>query len=248
MALVDNIISAESGGDPTARNPRSSATGAGQFVDGTWLDMVSRNRPDLMQGRSPEEVLALRNDPQFSKEMVAAYARDNAKVLTDAGLPVTPGTVYLAHFAGPQGAVKLLTADPTTPAGSVLGDKVAAANPFLRNMTTSDLAAWAGRKAGGGTPNASGAAAAPPPAVAPPQGIPAQAEPAAAPLFGGMGQGAAQPTAAMPLTPQSPQAQPGMAQPGAQAGALPMTSDPLALPQTAMMKQRMLAALLGRQS
>lgn len=35
MALEDQIIGAESGGNPTAKNPRSSATGAGQFIDST---------------------------------------------------------------------------------------------------------------------------------------------------------------------------------------------------------------------
>ena len=34
--LLDRIIGCESGGDPTARNPVSSASGILQFVDGTW--------------------------------------------------------------------------------------------------------------------------------------------------------------------------------------------------------------------
>ena len=39
-AVVERIISVESGGDSNARNKRSSATGAGQFLDETWLEMI----------------------------------------------------------------------------------------------------------------------------------------------------------------------------------------------------------------
>lgn len=154
MALEDAIIGAESGGNPTARNPNSSAAGLGQFIDGTWLSMMAKNRPDLVEGKSRDEILALRNDPALSREMTGAYARDNSKALTDAGLPATPGNTYLAHFAGPQGAVNVLKADPSATAGAVLGDAVVKANPFLRGMTVADLQAWAAKKVGGGGPAA----------------------------------------------------------------------------------------------
>lgn len=149
MALIDSIIGAESGGDPNAKNPNSSATGAGQFINSTWLDTITKHRPDLAEGKSPEEILALRSDPALSKEMTAAYAGDNAGILSKAGVPVTPGNTYLAHFAGPQGAIGLLNADPSTPAGAILGPAVVKANPFLANMTAADVAAWANRKVGG---------------------------------------------------------------------------------------------------
>jgi hypothetical protein len=147
MGLIDSIIAAESGGNPNAKNSNSSASGPSQFIDGTWLDMLARHRPDIKGSR--EELLALKNDPALSREMTAAYAGDNAGILSKSGLPVTPGTQYLAHFAGPQGAVGILNADPTTPAGAILGDRVVKANPFLANMSAGDLAAWADRKMGG---------------------------------------------------------------------------------------------------
>ncbi|WP_457489033.1 hypothetical protein [Tardiphaga sp. P5_C10] len=150
MALVDQIIGVESGGNPNARNPRSSAGGAGQFIDSTWLNVLSKHRPDLIQGKSRDEIIALKSDPVLSKEMTGALASDNGGVLTGAGLPVTPGTTYLAHFAGPQGAIGILNADPTTPAGAVLGPRVVEANPFLKDMSAADLKAWADRKMGGG--------------------------------------------------------------------------------------------------
>lgn len=149
MSLVNRIISVESGGNPYARNPNSSASGLGQFIDSTWLEMLSKNRPDLVQGRSREELLALKFDPQLSREMTDSYAAQNASVLQGAGFQATPGTQYLAHFAGPKGAIGVLSADPSTPIGAVLGKAAMAANPFLKGMTAGDLISWADKKIGG---------------------------------------------------------------------------------------------------
>jgi hypothetical protein len=146
---VDQILSVESGGNANARNPRSSAAGLGQFIDGTWMDMVSRYRPDLAAGKSREAILGMKLDPQLSREMTEAYATENGKKLEAAGLPVRPGTTYLAHFAGPDGAMKVLGADPSMPAGQILGQKVVQANPFLAKMTAGDLVGWADKKMGG---------------------------------------------------------------------------------------------------
>lgn len=177
MGLIDQIISVESGGKNTP-NPNSSASGVGQFIDGTWLDMLAKHRPDLTGSR--EELLALKNDPALSREMTAAYAGDNAGILSKSGLPVTPGTQYLAHFAGPQGAVGILNANPSAPAGSILGDRVVKANPFLANMSAGDLAAWADRKMGGKAapmsmagPATPAAAPSAPMSLAPPPAAPA---------------------------------------------------------------------------
>jgi hypothetical protein len=166
MALVDQIISAESGGNPNARNPHSSAGGDGQFIDSTWLSMLRKHRPDISDGKSDSDLLALKFNPDLSKAMTAAYAADNAGILTKAGLPVTPGSTYLAHFAGPQGAVGILNADPSAPVSSILTPAAVKANPFLQGMTAADLRAWADRKVGGSAP-APAQAAAPQQAAAP---------------------------------------------------------------------------------
>jgi hypothetical protein len=191
MGISDQIIGVESGGDPSARNPNSSAAGAGQFLSSTWLDMLAKHRPDLTG--SPEELLGLRNDPSLSREMTAAYAADNSGILKQAGLPVTPGNQYLAHFAGPQGAIGLLNADPSAPAGAILGPGVVRANPFLAHMTAGDVAAWADRKMGGAGrsapmsiagPQAAAGESAPAPAQSVQPAAPApQASPAAPPQF-----------------------------------------------------------------
>lgn len=188
MGLIDSIIGVESGGDPNARNPNSSASGLGQFIDSTWLSTIRGARPDLA-GKSDSELLALKSDPQLSREMTEAYANQNQAILTKNGLPVTPGSTYLAHFAGPGGAVKVLQADPNAPVESVLGADAVRANPFLRGMTVQGLQAWADRKMGG-------SAAQPQPAPATP------AAPPSAPLM------APQQPPVFPLAPpQQPQQQ-----------------------------------------
>jgi hypothetical protein len=176
MGLVDSIIGVESGGNPNATNPRSSASGLGQFIDSTWLATIRQAKPELA-GRPDAELLALKTDPQLSREMTEAYANQNQAILQKNGLPVTPGTTYLAHFAGPQGAVKVLQADPSAMAGDVLGAAVVKANPFLANMTARDLQAWADKKMGGSSPQPQPSQA---PPAAPASGLLAQA-PAAAP-------------------------------------------------------------------
>lgn len=197
MGLIDQIIGVESGGNPNATNPNSSAMGAGQFINSTWLDTIKSARPDLAEGKSDQELLALRADPNLSREMTAAYAAQNGQILTQAGHEATPGNTYLAHFAGPKGAVSVLSADPNTPVSSILTPDAIKANPFLARMTAGDLRAWADRKMGGSAPA--------------PQ--PAQASPAAAP-------GAPlQLASAAPIFPQAaPQAAPQQAQ-AQQAGA-----------------------------
>ncbi len=194
MGLIDSIIGVESGGNPNATNPNSSASGLGQFIDSTWLDTIRNARPDLA-GKSDSELLALKSDPQLSREMTEAYANQNQAILSKAGVPVTPGNTYLAHFAGPGGAVKVLQADPSAPVESVLGAAAVNANPFLRGMTVQGLQSWADRKMGGSSPQpqpVSASPAAPPsaPLMAPQRppifpAQPQQAQPQQAPDQGG---------------------------------------------------------------
>ena len=90
-AVVERIIGVESNGDPNAKNRRSSATGLGQFLDETWLDMVRAHRPDLAKGRSQAEILELRRDAEVAREITARFTERNAEMLRKRGLPVTPG-------------------------------------------------------------------------------------------------------------------------------------------------------------
>ena len=152
----EQIIRVESNGDPNAKNSRSTAIGLGQFLEETWLDMIRAHRPDLAKGRSQEEVLELRRDAKIAREITARFTERNAGMLRKRGLPVTPGTLYLAHFAGAAGAVAVLMAMEDADAALVMAnadatgrtkrEKIVKANPFLERFTVADLRNWADRK------------------------------------------------------------------------------------------------------
>lgn len=143
------IAGIESSGDANAKNPRSSATGPGQFINSTWLGLMRETRPDLTAGRSEADILAMRKDPKIALEMTEAYARRNGLVLERAGIEATPANLYLAHFLDGPVAAKVLAADEATPLGEVIGAEAMAANPHLAGWDVADVKAWAARKAGG---------------------------------------------------------------------------------------------------
>ena len=155
-AIVERIVVVESSGDPNAKNTRSSATGAGQFLDETWLEMIQTYRRDLLQGRSEKEILELRLDPELARAIITRLVEQNAAMLNKRGLPVTPGTLYLTHFAGPAGAVAVLSGSENADAASLMAsadatgrttrEKLINANPFLKELTVGDLKNWANRK------------------------------------------------------------------------------------------------------
>lgn len=148
-SLVDKIVGVESGGNDSAKNPLSSAEGAGQFIDSTWLSMIKKYRPDVAEGKSANEILALKRDGALSREMVARYADENKAFLANQGLQTTDGNAYLAHFLGPRGAAQVLKADPSASIASVVGQDVVRANPFLKGKSAADVIAWADKKMGG---------------------------------------------------------------------------------------------------
>ncbi|MBR0814900.1 hypothetical protein JQ544_25450 [Bradyrhizobium diazoefficiens] len=144
--MPNNITWIESKGKSDAQSPTSSALGLGQFVNRTWLEMIKRLEPDLARGKSDAEILAMRTNAALSQKMTDAYATENEARLRRAGVPVTPTSTYLMHFAGPGGGVKLMKADPNTPVESIFDDNAIKANPFLRGKTASWVIAWANKK------------------------------------------------------------------------------------------------------
>lgn len=130
-SLVDRIIGVESAGNPTARNPRSSATGLGQFIESTWLNLFQKYFPDRARGMSEPAILALRNDPGISRTMVELYTRELATSLARANLPVTDANIYLSYFLGPADAQRVLRANPNTPVQGLIQQSSINANPTI---------------------------------------------------------------------------------------------------------------------
>jgi len=141
--IVRGLVGTESGGDPNARNPLSSATGRGQFINSTWLDMM-KGEPEA-QGKTPADILAMRTNPAISDRMTGKYAEQNAAALRASGMEVTPGTIKLAHTFGPAGARSILSSRDSVPVAQVVMPGVMEANPWIGNKTVGELKAWADR-------------------------------------------------------------------------------------------------------
>ena len=138
--MLGRLAQDESGGNPNARNQRSSATGLFQFTDDTWREFAQAN-PRRFEGMTDEQILAARTDPALSREAAEWYARRNAMILGTAGLQPTPTNLALAHRFGGQGAIAILKADPSALVADVVpdGQRVLEANPDLRGITAGQI-------------------------------------------------------------------------------------------------------------
>ncbi|RWP60262.1 M23 family metallopeptidase [Mesorhizobium sp.] len=146
--LTERIVQVESGGRARAKNPLSSATGAGQFITKTWIRMMNTYRPELARTLSTADLLALRFDATISREMVSNLAREGEAYLRARGHQITAGRLYLCHFLGMEGAHQVLSSPGSAQLSAVLGSAVIQANPFLTGKSASYVVSWAERKMG----------------------------------------------------------------------------------------------------
>lgn len=144
---IDRLIHIESGGRADAKAKTSSATGLGQFINSTWLGTIRKNRPDLVEGKTEAEVLAMRTDPLLSIEMTTRLMEENHDYLSKRGVEVTDGSLYMAHFAGMGTARKVYTADRNAPASEAFSPAQIRANrSILAGKTVGEVIDWAERK------------------------------------------------------------------------------------------------------
>jgi len=127
------LIPSESAGLADAKNPNSSAGGLGQFTDKTWEMMLAKHRPDLIKGKSQDQILAMKNDPDLNRDMTRQLARDNAQMLSSNGQPVTTLTVGLAHVLGSDAVQTFLNSPPATSMDKVVSPAAMKANPQFWN-------------------------------------------------------------------------------------------------------------------
>lgn len=155
-AIVDAEAAKGAGGtwQPYSRNPRSSAAGLGQFLNGTWEGEAERSGTWLnstaeangwldargqIKAESRGALLALRYDPRASIEAVADYASANVTALRRSGAAIGAGTTevaqaaYLGHHLG-VGDAKRFLAGGLSPdrARKLLGAQVGSASAERR--------------------------------------------------------------------------------------------------------------------
>lgn len=153
---VEAIIPAIAGAEGATKNPDSSANYKYQFVKGTFIEQARKSYPAETAGKSNAEVLAMRNQTMangqaIEEKMGPDFIKANAAYLADKNQPVNGTTVYLAHFLGAAGAVKVLTADPNTPIRDLTTKDAQDQNEILREpgVTAQDIINWAGNRMNG---------------------------------------------------------------------------------------------------
>ncbi len=139
----------ESSLNPEAKAATSSATGLFQFIEQTWLGTMRSHgaahglasyaeaikpgkdgRLTVADKGLRQEILALRKDPEIAAIMAGELTNDTRNHMEGAlGRGVSAGELYVAHFLGPQAAVKMIRAgseNPALPAASLFPEAAAA--------------------------------------------------------------------------------------------------------------------------
>lgn len=145
--LMAAMAGVESNFNPVATPGTSSAQGLYQFISSTWKAMVSKygSKYGIPANASP-------NDPRANALMAAEYMKENQSYLEGKlGRPVTATDLYLAHFLGSGGAVKLLSAPSgdsalmhVTPGQAKANAKVFYAGG--RPRTVGEIVSWANKR------------------------------------------------------------------------------------------------------
>jgi len=136
----------ESSLNPNAKAKTSSAAGLFQFIEQTWLGAVKQYgarhglenfASDISRGENGkfmvanaarrEEILNLRFNPNASAALAGELASENQSYLEGRlGRAAKAADLYTAHFLGPAGAVKLLSAASAVRAADILPSAAAA--------------------------------------------------------------------------------------------------------------------------
>ena len=147
-------VALESGGNPNAQNPRSSAAGRDQFTADTWFRVLRQADPGWAKGMSRAQLLQARFDPAKSAQMERYLQNQNAGILRNAGQEASNENLYAMHHFGARRGGRFVAASGNTPIEQILKPEQIADNPYLKGMTKAQvLANWAGRA--GQTPAAS---------------------------------------------------------------------------------------------
>lgn len=119
--FLNKLVGVESGYNPEAKNPKSSATGLGQFTSDTWRDAV--------KAAGKTYTLADRKDPEKSMEILRHFTGENEKrAKQDLGRSPTGTELYMYHFLGREAAGDFVKAPPEALATDFVSGAAARAN------------------------------------------------------------------------------------------------------------------------
>ena len=122
------IADVESNLRPGAKNPKSSAAGLFQVTDDTWKQYGGKKG---MKKNADENI-------RVGMQILSSNKASLEQML---GREPTGSELYAAHFFGPTGARKVLSADPLTPVSALVSKQAMAANPQLKGKTVNEVMA-----------------------------------------------------------------------------------------------------------
>jgi len=125
----DQIMAYESGGDPLAKNPNSSATGLYQMLEGARRD-VEAKRPDLKNKDF--------NNPKVQEEYRGVYKDILSQQLKNKGVEPSEDNINRAWVVGASGLSNVVN-NPNAPLSATLGQKTVSINPNLQGKTGADF-------------------------------------------------------------------------------------------------------------
>lgn len=125
------LAGAESSGNDTARNSKSTATGRFQFVEDTWLEQFKLTYPD--ENLTNAQILRLRTDPERQEAVNRTFTEGNIRALQAENLQVNYGTLYAMHHFGQAGGIRFLRARSEQSVASVFTADAMAANDHFYN-------------------------------------------------------------------------------------------------------------------
>lgn len=122
--VLSTIAHLESRGNPSEKNPKSSAGGLFQFIDSTAKAVGLEDRFDPVQ----------------ASDAAARLTKSNAQVLSRTlGRSPSVGELYLAHQQGAGGASRLLS-NPNSRASDIVGAEAVRLNGGTPDMTAGEFA------------------------------------------------------------------------------------------------------------
>lgn len=134
----------ESGNNPLAKAPTSSASGLYQFIRATWIGEGGTWGSDMSK---PFGGLKPSTDEQTAR--AKTFTQKNAVALLRSGIPINKATLYAAHFFGVGMAAKVIGADTSARADQIAGSAATDANPsILRGKTVGQFLTWLHGKTG----------------------------------------------------------------------------------------------------
>ena len=141
------LFGAESSNNTNARNPDSTATGLGQFLGSTFVNVMRKYHPDQVRGMSDDQIKDLRTNPEMNALASVAFRKENATALQRAGVPLSPETMYLAHHFGAERGIEIFRkASPSTRIEDLLTPTELEANSSYKGKTFGEVSSnWAGR-------------------------------------------------------------------------------------------------------